>query len=520
MIIKKISIARFRGFHDLNIELGELITVIAGANGTQKTTILGMLSQPFSLDKTNSMYKEKPLCGGNFRSALKEKFKFSDRFDKPKEHEWTLYLNQEEPYTVESMLRDQKSQTIRFWKKGDRTKGSGYIQKPVIFLSLKRLLPIGEDEKLKEDNSVILSNEEIAFFAEWHNDILISVQELTSPKYISSTQKNTIGAETSVYDWRQNSAGQDNLGKILLAVLSFKRLKEKYPDDYDGGILAIDEVDSTLYPGSQLRLLTALRRFASKYKIQIVFTTHSLTMLQKACELSEKRQINGQIRIAYLEKFDNQILNTENPSFNYIQQRLNVTNESAINKKIDVFTEDKETACFAKVLLKTGYTKHLRFINQKLGCDNLVSLATQKVSSFTSPNSIIILDGDVRKSRKKMRRIKALSNVLILPLDQSPEVLIAKFLMKQSELNPIWESFGIHFTKIFCFKEIKIKEIKDCRIKSKKWFNSHLKAWGRNAVRVIKPWAENNKDEVEQFKADFVKIYNKIAKTLSIQPVE
>ncbi len=97
------------------------------------------------------MKDEKPLCGGSYKSAFQEKFKLSESFDKAKEHEWTLYFNnEEEPFTIESMLRDKDKNDIRFWRKGNRKKGSGYIQLPVIYLSLKRLLPIGEDKKIGE----------------------------------------------------------------------------------------------------------------------------------------------------------------------------------------------------------------------------------------------------------------------------------------------------------------------------------------------------------------------------------
>lgn len=44
MIIKKVHIAKFRGFKDVEFEMGDQITVIAGQNGTQKTTLLGILT--------------------------------------------------------------------------------------------------------------------------------------------------------------------------------------------------------------------------------------------------------------------------------------------------------------------------------------------------------------------------------------------------------------------------------------------------------------------------------------------
>ena len=37
--IKGIEVSRFRAMHDLEIGLGQLVTVIAGQNGTSKSTI-------------------------------------------------------------------------------------------------------------------------------------------------------------------------------------------------------------------------------------------------------------------------------------------------------------------------------------------------------------------------------------------------------------------------------------------------------------------------------------------------
>lgn len=121
-------IAKFRGFQDISFNAGTNITVITGQNGTQKTTLLGILSQPFSItDKANPLYFERPLCGGNYKSAFAEKFKLSETFDKPKEHEWTLTLCNNEDFTLESIPRGQKDGDIRFWRKGTKDKG------PVIY---------------------------------------------------------------------------------------------------------------------------------------------------------------------------------------------------------------------------------------------------------------------------------------------------------------------------------------------------------------------------------------------------
>ena len=49
-MLKEIRIEKYRGFKQVSFTLGSHLTVIAGQNGTQKTTLLGMLTQMFTLD--------------------------------------------------------------------------------------------------------------------------------------------------------------------------------------------------------------------------------------------------------------------------------------------------------------------------------------------------------------------------------------------------------------------------------------------------------------------------------------
>lgn len=465
MIIDSIHIKRFRGFNDVQFQLGKNLTVIAGQNGTQKTTILGIISQPFTItDEDNPIYGEKPLCGGNYKSLFSEKFKLSETFDKPKSHEWTLHLNREEEpeFTLESIERKVKtgSKGIRFWRKGDRSRGSGYIQLPVIYLSLSRLFPIGEDADVNASSEISLTDTEFDFYQKWHNTILIIPDvEMTQVDYLASKQKNTLGATTSFYDWRMNSAGQDNIGKILLAILSFKRLKDKYGADYQGGILAIDEIDATLYPASQLKLIEALRNFSSKFNIQVVFTSHSLTILQKACEWQDDQRVSGQIKVVYLQKFDASVRVIDNISYQRIRNILNViTSERRKTKKIPVFTEDKEGEIFLRAIIKRR-SSSLKFVDCTLGCDNLIELARKKIVGFKYPQSVIVLDGDVRSERSKMRKINNLKNLLVLPGDKSPERLLAEFLHGLSDDSPHWENIYEGYNKQIVFRDVQLKQI-------------------------------------------------------------
>lgn len=57
MIIDKIHITKFHGFKDVRFKLGSNLTIIAGQNGTQKTTLLGIMSQTFTLSNALRLYR-------------------------------------------------------------------------------------------------------------------------------------------------------------------------------------------------------------------------------------------------------------------------------------------------------------------------------------------------------------------------------------------------------------------------------------------------------------------------------
>lgn len=87
MKITHIHIERFRAFQNEDFEVGSQLTAIVGQNWTQKSTLLGIVTQTFALKTEDPMRAEKPLCGSNYISAFKDKFRLSPTFDRPKGHE-------------------------------------------------------------------------------------------------------------------------------------------------------------------------------------------------------------------------------------------------------------------------------------------------------------------------------------------------------------------------------------------------------------------------------------------------
>lgn len=512
MKITRVNIKRFRGFHEQEFELGSQLTAIAGQNGTQKSTLLGMITQTFSIPKDNPMYGEKPLCGGSYRSAFSDKFRLSPIFDKPKEHEWSLFFDNGQQFEIESIVRTGDP-NVRFWRKGSRDKGDGYIQFPTIFLSLKRLVPLAEENSVKTDDT-LLTPTEVEKFKELHNKILISNTEITSTTGISSTNKQSVGVSTSLYDWNQNSMGQDNLAKILLALFSFKRLKDKY-SSYQGGILAIDELDATMYPASQVELLKVLRKYASDLNLQIIFTTHSISLLKVVDELckevKQRSETSNQIRMIYLKRSDENVLIKRDVDFNGIVLDLNVTAIAPRRNKnkITVYVEDKETELFVKAILKTR-SNCLKFVNATLPCSMLIEMVSKAVPAFCYPYSIIHLDGDVRKHNADMRKLANAQNVLLLPGNESPERLLARFLFNISDSDALWGSLSLGYTKQVCFREISYEQIfalgEQGRQNAKRWFNLQLQYWGKGGVKVLNPFFSKIQQDVDTFKEEYEKM--------------
>ena len=269
MVIRLIKIVKFRAFNSEGVKIGKNLTAICGMNGTQKTTLLGLLSQPFTISN-GPLFGEKTIDGYNFRSQFQEKFKLSKRFDKPGMHEWTLQFcnnsiyNSKNEISIVSSSRKSKGKTqgIRFINKEGKTKGKGYAQIPVVYLSLSRLFPIGESGKIKKTN-IELEKDEQELYLKYYKRIL-SIKLMTNPSSqikIKDSKHIFAGVCDSQHDLEGNSAGETNVGRILLALLSFRRLKIKYPKDYKFGILLIDEIDTTLFAFAQKKIVEVLSEF-------------------------------------------------------------------------------------------------------------------------------------------------------------------------------------------------------------------------------------------------------------------
>jgi predicted ATP-dependent endonuclease of OLD family len=267
--IKTLNINNFRHLNNLtNIRIGEKLTVIAGVNGTGKSSLLGLLGHVFSFRDKKGVIKtidHKP-----FETLFSEVFRFSPNYD-----------YHSVPYSYSLTLEDgmQKAAVSRYITKnkrfridvGSRQMSQGKIRRPVVYLGLKRLIPLAQESEksiktVPKNNK--LTGDERNIYQDWHNRILV-IDDKVVPRHTKSWNKEIYYAVCDKYDAYGNSAGQDNLAQIILALLSFKRLKEDLKDDYPGGLLLIDEADAVLYPAAQHQLMELLLKCAGEFDIQV-----------------------------------------------------------------------------------------------------------------------------------------------------------------------------------------------------------------------------------------------------------
>lgn len=548
MIIKSIEIEKFRSFQSVSFYLGKRITAIAGRNATQKTTVLGMIGQPFTISKGHPMYGCKTIDGYNFRSQFSEKFKISKKYDVIGEHRWKLVFhrgiytniytkdNDKDYFVVESIARRQagKSESLRFWNADSRASGAGYVQLPVYYLSLSRLFPIGESGKTKSVSPELTPSELVYCVRNYQSILSIQGNQETAMVEMekgSSTRVFT-GVTDNIHDVFTNSAGESNIMKILLAVLSFRRLKEQYPNDYKGGILLIDEVDATLYGYSQEKLVDYLYRAAGEYRIQIIFTTHSPIILQAV-----NKKLHEDIRhlgincpphaynsgIIYLEpEYDeggnrkivprNIVRSNElTVALNDINLRV-TTNDSS---KINIYCEDQRAIAFLRYLLETeigvNTDLYMNFVDINLGWTNYLQLYEKKVPEFR--NNMIILDGDIPQMsefRRKQELINSAQNIKFLPI----VIEKASFLLLKDHaiFNRFSEKYSPtpSFNYDICFRDWTQPATAYDSKALKQWFNATTQAIGNQEI-LFRLWRDENNTTSRRFVMDFISAFNMLA---------
>jgi len=495
--IERINIEKFRHLRNVEIPIGSKITIIAGGNGTGKTSILGLLSHIFTS-------KSKDLNGKRMTSVFSNVFRFSQEHDIGGDHSYNVCFSGDLIKEAESRATYENKRYRFRIDVGKRTRNSGKISRPVIYLGLRRLVPLAQESTIKIglENKI---NEYIKIkYQEYHNKIF-AVSEDILPVHTKSFNKQTYSPTTANYDARGISAGQDNIGQIILAILSFDKLK-KDDDQYNGGLLVIDELDATLYPAAQKNLLDLFLKEADKLDLQIIFTTHSTDLLTHVLK-DKKTNYDKHCNVIFFDKSSGSVnchKDLDDPEVILANLNHAIYTPPPISKT-NIYFEDEEARIFFKNLIKleNGLSRKLNIQRVNLGETFYKSLLNAKFPEFNK--SIIVLDGDARSEFSRQQKPK----VCFLPGLKRPENIIFDFINSLDPSDDFWDGLSGYRKQVFIQNQP--ANLEDRKI-MKTWFNSEKKYWGTGCSKLFKRWLKDNEKQASIFLNDFLNKLESIRK--------
>jgi AAA15 family ATPase/GTPase len=426
-----------------------------------------------------------------FKEDYKNVFRFCPNNDYNQEYEVTFnYIS------TDSLLEESKQITTRYVEKTEKSPeryrtdfdGRGKaLDHPIIYLGLKRLIPLATENKISPFKSTIPSKYSTTY-SNLIKEIFVLVNDKINPEAIKSTNKKLLAIQTESYGHLGNSAGQDNISQIISSLISFEILKEKKDVNFKGGIILIDELDSTLYAASQCKLLDVLFRYARKLDIQIIFTTHSIEILEYL-----NTKIGADTKVNYFNLVDGKVKNTINPSVNYIKRKIkNEVSESVSVEKINFICEDEVAQYFTKNLINNSELKKIMNVEKGPFPDGtLISMAESNHSIFKKV--YYILDGDVKE---KFKTKKIPPRTVFLPSNSRPETIMFKFIKNLSDEDEFWDDEN-NFTKSTCFNNY----TNDGKGTHKNWFvdTTNKRFFGAGYSKILNRWKKDNPTEVENF---------------------
>ena len=545
MKIKSISFGDipFRMFRNLTINISERLTVIAGHNGIGKSTLLGLIANGSELKSSEG----KTLLKRSFQAQLHELFYLDIARDYVKKSAdkpyFTLTYSEQGKEDLTKICNvskhSDKKQGIERLKVVPRGEQEGWnvgpsakVPIPTMFLSMSRMLPNGEyQSSLNSELSKALSDEDKLYIREKFKAIIdnkvVDSDHITKQE-LKGTTKRSLLPEFE-HSTRTISLGQDSLGVIITALASFAKLKRENPN-YNGGILLIDEIDAGFHPRAQIKLIQLIKKEAKSLNLQIIMTSHSLTIIQEVLKINDGTARSGRNidSVVYIEDVLRPKL-MEYPTYENIKgDMLGILPAfDDVTPQIKIYFEDKEAEWFFKKMLeienfdsKLSYGYDLIFVSAKLGCDNLKTLYT--IDDYFR-QVVIVFDNDVLLNDRIIPIMKESKTILALPaiIDnevnnaelRTPEFQVFNYLSKLLENleHPYWNNLP-HRYNIELIKDSIIETFpmvagqEPLRVTRKEWFKTNMihfeqtnlmSYFYNDNIKVITPFINDFKTAIE-----------------------
>lgn len=526
-----IDIEKFRLFEEQQFNLGENITVVSGRNGTMKSTLMGLLAQPYRTSHVD-------LYGKLMQTKFSEIFKLSSEKDK-NDYLYFIRLNIDndlklrEPIPLYFQKGNPNSKTSqkdrhRLVPSG-RQKGDGYFTLPSVYINLKRLYPLIDLGEIESD-ALEYDKSEKAFISNLYQRVLLRKDFDNFEKYSTnsgSINKKPYGPESSYYDVNSISSGEDNLSTFADILISFMRvfnLNKTLENHGLTGILSIDEFEASLHPVAQLNLFDFLYDWSKKYKVKIILNTHSLYLIQKLYLEYEDELKNKLIILNFIasqfEK-DNVLKIIENPKYNLAYSELTLSDYSEKNQlvKVKILCEDEVAELLLKriikkkeILSRLNFSHVVNDNNPGTSFKLLISLCRSFPNILKETMSMVVLDADVDSSTIKLDGFNHILTIPSLFGGLPFEKEIVYYILNLDGDNDFFKKFKKTkemFRQLFVQYKIPldINSIKESKTKYfKNWYSENK----TEANKYMTYYVNDNKDIFGIFLDDIIRNINEI----------
>jgi len=400
--LKSIKISNLRGWNGQSIDFRFPVCAIVGENGIGKSTFLRAAASAYDNKTGKSFYP-------------------SNLFIKT---QWdTQFLNEAK---IEYVIQEGERTRNLKWKKTNDWGFTPKKNKPkrhVFFLDISRTLPL--DATAGYARIAKLSNEEGESNVELNEENLRQLSYVLGKNYSNARFTNTnisTVREVGLLTREFGEISQFHQGAGEDTTLDMFKVLQTIPEQ---SLLIIDEVEASLHPSSQRRLVKFLIHLARIRKIQIIISAHSPFILDELppegriliMQLSDKKdivyEVSSQFALTYIDDLE--------------------------HPELYVFLEDKEAEKLFLEIIKQDRENCDRIIMQIstriVGASNVVSiLGDLSVQNKLPYRSVALIDGDKQESEGR--------HCIFLPGNVAPEKLVFS-QMKSLNWNNLSERFGI-----------------------------------------------------------------------------
>lgn len=518
----------FRKLGAMKIEFADRVTLIAGHNGIGKSTILGLLTNTFGL--TGSEHKT--YFGESYFKNI-ERIVFI-----AKEEAVGSKASPKSNPIVSAKLGDitiRKRCSVIERKQWNRARvvprtvdpdpndpvgHSAKIPLPTIYLGMRRLASIGESGDIDLASSLLsMEDADRKVIVEFVKSVIlgISVNDQVTQTPVKANGVVSVQPGFDAHGAMAISVGQDSLGSIATAFASFSKLQRELGESYPGGLLVIDEIDVGFHPHALERLAKAITKYARKFDVQVIATTHSPALIE-CIHPSGGGNAKSPDSVVYLLDTNTPRI-AEDQSLKSILQDMSLRQDipvPTVKPKLGVYFEDEEGRQLFDELFgrgkKISISKRagvsIQPIALGVGGSNLLQLPDHDP---IFRDRILVVDADTTVPKKSKDR----GNTAKLPCppgaqgtDRSPENMIINFVRQLMDANTgpyynlmlrikVSNPSSDKIRAEFFSEDVKLGD----RVSTKKWWNKHwptLKSW-----KIIDLWMEHHSAQVSAFVSEF-----------------